>query len=283
MASEKQIAANRRNSKKSTGPTSAEGLARSSMNAYKHGMQSKKREIRRDDSYAFEERKMKWMSIFDPTDDVGEFLVYHNVCAAVDLDHVVCANKTRADKLIETSDDVEMDRAFELGRRLFFDRCGPTALYGNLPDIRPKHECKLKTSTSGKADDPDSPAKLVSELEKTAQGLLWMRSNWEALRSKLEPGKFWLSPDRLKAIRLLGCQPVDAATDRTIAQIFVASHALHATGKTAFDDLMSDLKESQLIRLRRNVKAQWPDLYDADQTAMCREILIDLVEEKSSD
>ena len=106
-----------------------------------------------------------------------------------------------------------------------------------------------------------------------------MRSNWEALRSKLEPGKFWLSPDRLKAIRLLGCQPVDAATDRTIAQIFVASHALHATGKTAFDDLLSDLKESQLNRLRRNVKAQWPDLYDADQTAMCREILIDLVDE----
>src|SRR6516162_4869942 len=102
MASEKQIAANRRNSKKSTGPTTAEGLAKSAMNAWKHGMLSKMREIRRDESYAFEERKMKWMSIFDPTDDVAEFLVYHNVCAADDLDHIVYTHKTRTDKLIET-------------------------------------------------------------------------------------------------------------------------------------------------------------------------------------
>ena len=73
--------------------------------------------------------------------------------------------------------------------------------------------------------------------------------------------------------------PLDAATDRTIAQVFVASHALHPTGNTAFDDLMSDMKESQLNRLRRNVKTQWPDLFDADQKAMCREILIDLVDQ----
>ena len=279
MASEKQVAANRRNSQKSTGPTTPEGLLRSSMNAHKHGMQAKKQRIRRDDSYSFENRKMKWMSIFDPTNDVAEFLVYHNVCASFDLDQAVCANDERIEKLVETSDETEMDRALELGRRLFFDRCGPTALYGNLPDFRPKHESKLKTSTSGKADDPDNPAKLVSELEKTAQGCIWMRENWRALRIKLEPDKFWLAPDRLKAVRLLGHQPVDAATDRTIAQVFVASHALHPTGKTAFDDLMSDLKESQLNRLRRDVKAQWPELYDVDQKANCREILIDLVDQ----
>ena len=68
-------------------------------------------------------------------------------------------------------------------------------------------------------------------------------------------------------------------TDRTVAQIFVASHALHPTGNTAFDDLMSDMKESQLDRLRRSVKTQWPDLFGADQKAMCREILIELVDQ----
>ena len=44
MASEKQIEANRRNSQKSTGPNTPEGLLRSSMNAHKHGMQAKKTE-----------------------------------------------------------------------------------------------------------------------------------------------------------------------------------------------------------------------------------------------
>ena len=38
MASERQIAANRRNAQKSTGPTSGSGKKRSSKNAYRHGL-----------------------------------------------------------------------------------------------------------------------------------------------------------------------------------------------------------------------------------------------------
>lgn len=40
MATEKQIAANRRNARKSTGPRSAQGKARSRMNARQHGFAS---------------------------------------------------------------------------------------------------------------------------------------------------------------------------------------------------------------------------------------------------
>src|SRR4249920_3530405 len=38
MASEKQIAANRRNARKSTGPRTSPGKSRSSRNAYRHGL-----------------------------------------------------------------------------------------------------------------------------------------------------------------------------------------------------------------------------------------------------
>jgi hypothetical protein len=45
MASERQIAANRRNAKKSSGPRSADGKARSRQNALRHGLSIASRAI----------------------------------------------------------------------------------------------------------------------------------------------------------------------------------------------------------------------------------------------
>ena len=51
MGTPAQIEASRANGRKSRGPTTAAGLARSSMNAYKHGRRSKKRALLLEDSY----------------------------------------------------------------------------------------------------------------------------------------------------------------------------------------------------------------------------------------
>jgi hypothetical protein len=79
MASPAQIAANQLNSRKSTGPTTPIGRARSSMNALKHGNCSRKLALRREESRAFEDRLRKWMAIEDAQNDVEEFLTYRNV------------------------------------------------------------------------------------------------------------------------------------------------------------------------------------------------------------
>ena len=249
------------------------------MNAYKDGMRSKKRALMRDDAYAFENRKRKWMAKADPADDMGEFLVYQNVCASFEIENAVARMWNGPTGWSRLPTTARSKRPTSWVRELLFDRCGPAGLYGNGPDIRTKHERKLKTSSSGTADDPDRPAKLVAELEKTAQGCIWLRSQWEELRrTSSSPGDSGKAPDRFKAIRLLGCQPADAAVDRTVAQIFIASHAMHRGGKSTFEGLLSDMHEPQLERFQRSVKARWPELFEIDQPEECRQILIDLVD-----
>ena len=279
MASEKQIAANRRNAQLSTGATTAEGKARSSMNSYRHGMRSKKRKLLREDLYFFENRKHKWLANFQAADDVSEFLAYQNVCASFEVEHAVQARVERVSKLIEASDDQEIDAARELSLRLFSDRAAAPGLYGNLPDFRTKQEQKQKTSYAGVADDPDHPARLVAELEKTAQGCILMLEKWQGLRGQLEPGKVWQSADRLAAIRLLGRQPTEAATERTIALIFAACDGLNLSAKSAFEDLRSDMNEDQLKRFRRNVQKRFPDLFGIEQPDECRRLLVELTDE----
>ena len=249
------------------------------MNAFKHGLRSKKAAIVREDSYNFEIRKQKWMAKVDASDDMGEFLAYQTVAAWCEIEHAEHAIAERTATLIDTAEDKEIETVYELGRRLFHDRCGSIAVYGNLPDVRSKKEREKKTSTGGASADPDDPAKLVSELEKTAFGCLWMRARWEEVREQLEPGTAFQSPDRLKAIRLLGRQPIDLGAERAIAEIFVASNALHPGKKCAFDDLLSDMQSSQLGQLKKNVRLRWPDLSEIDDADKGRAILVDLVDQ----
>jgi hypothetical protein len=50
MSTEKQIAANRANAKRSTGPSTSDGKARSRMNAWKHGLRAEKVVIAGEDA-----------------------------------------------------------------------------------------------------------------------------------------------------------------------------------------------------------------------------------------
>ena len=245
------------------------------MNALKHGRRSKMQSLLLDDSHAYEERLRKWVASADPDDDVGEFLVHRYVSLSVEIDHLERAQVEELTSRIDSFEESELEAVHDLGKRLFFDPAGPTPMYG----IPPAGRVKKKTSWNGLAVDPNDPAKLVENIAASHYGCLWLKTRWTELRAQLEPGKFWQSHDRLKAIRLLGHQPADALEDRTIAEIFVASHALHPVGHGPFDDLLSDMGTAPLALYRKAVKARFPDLVSADDPVKCRQILIDLVDE----
>jgi hypothetical protein len=75
MASRKQIAANRRNAKQSTGPRTAEGKARSAQNATKHGLTSRQVVLADEDAAQFEELRRNLQEDLAPESQLETLLV----------------------------------------------------------------------------------------------------------------------------------------------------------------------------------------------------------------
>jgi hypothetical protein len=276
MASQRQIDANRKNSAKSTGPKTPEGLEKSSLNAIVHGLRSKKIGRARDDSYSFENRRMKRMASADASDDCEEFLVYLSVCQSFDIEHAQRAQIERVTDLIENFDENELEEVTKLGKRLFFDPAGPTPLYGIEPHYRPKGK---KTSWNGEAVDTNDPAVLVRALEKSLLGCTWLRFRWLELKARAETS-YWQGLDRLKAVRLLGFQPIDALEDERVAKIFVASYAIRTLGEHEYVELGGEMTPDRLAIYANAAMMRWPDLLPIEHETEGREALIKLVDQE---
>jgi hypothetical protein len=259
MTTPERAEINRRNAQKSTGPKTAEGKDRSRFNAVKHGMAAKTLVLPGEDPEAFQMRIEAWSADLQPQDDVEQYLVDRAAAVSWQLDRADRADTARLADLIRTAPAEEAHRqeeeAVALGRRLFWDRRGPMALYPHY-DLRDEllAQRNPRTSFSGLADDPDDPDRLVHRLESTAAGCRWMLNRWTELRDLLDQGYLWQSPDKLKAIRLLGHQPIDAADDTDVTDIFLACWVLDPENRAVdpFAELWKELLpgEENLYRPR---------------------------------
>ena len=174
-----------------------------------------------EDRGAFTKRVESWKDDLQPRGAVEDFLVERAARVSWQLDRVERAERRgwpgRSSRARRPRTTPRRTRP-HLGRRLFWDRRGPLPLY---PHITIRNELvpqRLpRTSFSGVVDDPDHPEALVHRLESTAAGCQWLLGQWAGLRTILDQGQAWQSPDKLKAIRLLGRQPLDAADDPRVA------------------------------------------------------------------
>jgi hypothetical protein len=261
---------------KSTGPRTPEGKARSSMNAVRHGLRSKKIAALREESYAFDERLHKWMAASDAGDDIEEFLVYRNVALSFELEHVDRARLERCQTLIETADETELIESHQIAEQLYFNAAGATNLYGNSLSFSPK---RPKTSWNGEAASENAPSILVHRLEASYSSAVWLLEQFQALRDQLDSPGFWLPHERFKCIRLLGHEPIHANDDIRVATVFVAGHALRRTSKNEFKDLLSDMTDTQRIVYAKQVKARFPELFRPRGQSEYKQMLVDLVDE----
>jgi hypothetical protein len=289
MTTPERAEINRRNAQKSTGPKTAEGKDRSRFNAVKHGMAAKTLVLPGEDPEAFQMRIEAWSADLQPQDDVEQYLVDRAAAVSWQLDRADRADTARLADLIRTAPAEEalrqQDEVLALGRRLFWDRRGPTELYPHFPrrdqllaDRTPR------TSSSGLVDDPDDPARLVLQLESTAAGCQWMLDRWDELRALLDQGLPWQSPDKLKAIRLLGHQPMDAADAPEVSTIFLASGMLDPRDEDVdtFDELWKELLSGHEDIFRRRLEDR--NVYDRlpGTEAEARAMLLGIVDKATS-
>ena len=105
-----------------------------------------------------------------------------------------------------------------------------------------------------------------------------MLDQWSELRLILEEGLNWQSVDKLKAVRLLGRQPMEAADDRMVLFIFLACQRMEGRPIDVIPEIWKELdgreKKAYAARLRgRGIDRLAPA--DADAA---RQVLFEIID-----
>jgi hypothetical protein len=193
-------------------------------------------------------------------------------------DRALRAQTARISKKIYESSFEHEEIVHGWGRRLFFDRRGPTSLYG----IGKGNGCGGRTSYSGIPDDPDDPARLIRLISRSTYGCHWMLSHWNGLRELLVTGRTWQAQHRLMATRLMGHQPLDACTVEDVAQVYLRSWTINQERENAWREHRSELRREEYYRFCQRVRGQH-GLHNSHDKAQERATLVFVVDKVIAD
>jgi hypothetical protein len=155
--SEKQIAANRLNALKSTGPKTPEGKARSRRNGLVHGLTAEV-VVPEEDRLAFEAEMARWEHEAGPSNVVEAHLIRRAAVGSVRLNRIEQAQEATRQK--SARDAVE--------------------LWARRQQARARKKGQLL---------PLDPSNVLPELESSAFGCDWLIRRWQANEASLRVGK----------------------------------------------------------------------------------------------
>ena len=101
MISQRKLEANRRNAAKSTGPRTAQGKAKVSLNAVTHGMTAATVVLPHEDEQAYQHRLEAWTSELKPPGKLGQYLVERVVKISWQLDRADTFEQAKLAKRIQ--------------------------------------------------------------------------------------------------------------------------------------------------------------------------------------
>lgn len=228
------------------GPTSREGKCRVRLNALKHGMTATTVVLPGEDVARLEARIAAWKEDVQPQTTMEDYLVERAAHVSWQLDRADRTIAARVTGLIAEAPlnraALEADQVADLAFRLFWDPRGPISLYPHFPQL----PVTLRTSRPETVENALNPARIVNQLEALPTGCHWLLDRWAELRKLLDDGLKWQPPDRLRAIRLLGRQPMDALDDERVLSIYLACNAMDPGGPSSFGDVVHEMDDAEL-------------------------------------
>ena len=162
--SDKRAEANRLNAQKSTGPRTAEGKARSSMNAVKHGLAAQTALLPGEDPAELEALAQSLAAEFRPLGALGAILLQRVVSIAWKLRRV-----SSAEEAVARDMDVKAMREWREGRELSQHMIGTQRLAGPRPRERAAGElladCFPVAGSKDRNAPPDGPLVRITHYE----------------------------------------------------------------------------------------------------------------------
>ena len=207
-----------------------------------------------EDPEAYQHRLDAWVDKFGPRDAVEHYLVERAVHVSWQLDRADRAEAARlADEIAAEAAQLAEDVA-TLGAELFRHPAGP--------DRR-----RPRPTTMGRADAPLLAVRPgASPATRPGWSPPWRPPRWAATgcggsgpswgRSSTQ-GRKWKPTDRLRAIRLMGQQPLDVVADDQVMSIYLACHAMDPGGPDVFAEPLGDLRRPEMEASRERQAARF--------------------------
>ena len=179
------------------------------------------------------------------------------------------------------------DEVLALGEQLFHDPRGPLTPFPHDHGAEPETNQRKPAPPTARGKSrpvvqPLSPQRLVLRLQATAGGCQWLLDRWAELRDVLDNAWNWHPADKLKAVRLLGRQPLDAVDDRKVLTIFAACQAMEGQPGTEIAEILNELPPQERTTFHQRLKERGLDLVTPYDASVGRQTLIQMIDDMTT-
>ncbi len=252
------------------------------MNVLKRGLDAKTPILPGEDDAAFRTRLEAWRAGSPPRSPEEEALLEEAVRLSWQLDRAIAAHTAHEAERLRLATDAETRQraeaeaaaeAAEVGSRLLDGPPAPQfkidkiakrlarmyaspfwSQYTPLVDINRLRGKRLVMPMH--PDDPGHPQRLLRCLESSAAGCRWLLDRCSELRAALDSDSGWRPEERLRAVRLLGKEPVDAIDDPAVQSIYLCCLVLDSHSAQVFNDQRVELTNREFEAFLALLKAQ---------------------------